>query len=1850
MSTGNAEIDRLELAIESSANDALGELDRLSSKLRNVGSLIRNINRNGNFDISFSRSSIQKVGRDMADNLIKGFNLDKAETSVKKQVRSLTKEIAEGFAKNGKSYDWGAPAEKIASILKKNGGVVNDVTEDYQRLYEAIKAINKIKIRSADAKSLGDDYRNRNGLLRQKFSQKEGTPLDTVYGELSGQFKGILPDASDIRTVEDQFQALNDALSYYYKLRDSGLSQPEGFEDDVYASIVNEVKNLTSELERAKKANQEVKSVKVDGNEKSINGIADALGNLSDSMDKMSGSGISPSDIGKIAQNIGKFEDIDSGKILEVANSIKELGSSFSFLEQINGSASELLAAVREVRKLGNSSSLGKKLNDSWKPDDMSNLRIHRGDEYIDDVDFDGPLRNPVELETEASYNAGAMTATFGEAASKIKNYADAVEQFGKQAGNALNELGNTPISLNTKSFEAQIRNIKSQMQELRSEGIGPGDSQYDDASKQLAILKEQKAYYEKYYKELARLSVASEKAIGSEGGAASLTADQMEELAREKAGASLENKKLAKSAQSSSSSLGKETSKTRSAAQSFARFAKSCNGLLSVISKPIINGFKNLTKEIRNSQKQYNTGFSTPRMIGMSVLYSTVFGTISSINQAIADGSNNLVQYSSEYNHSISSIVSALTYLKNAWAAAFAPIVNVVAPYLQSFIEMLASALNSVGSFFAALTGKKLVVQAKKVWQDYGATLGDSGKEAADGLKDAADAAKDLQNYTLGIDELNIIQPQDASSNPGSGSGGQDSGLGNELLPSDMFETVEVEGEVAGFAQRLREAFLAEDWEGIGKILADGINSGLEFLYQAISWENVGPKITYFCNAFTTAFNSLADNINWDLLGSTVGAGINTVVNTLNLLIDGIDWTGLGSHFAVGLMGMVDEVNWFELGRLIGNKFMIAWETLLGFVTSLDYGEIGRSLAEGFNGMISEIDLGDIGTAIGTVVAGIIEMFREFFANANWGEVGNQIKEGISNAISAASDGGKNDGILAAMLGVGTIAGLSQVIGPISKTFSDIAKLVGGSGLVKAFKDASTATGKTGLSGAFDLLKGALKGITGPVGIAVGAVAAIALGIVDLWNTSDSFRQSVSDMWDEISDAFSYAKTAIWDNTLSPLWDNLKDFFGSLYDLYESSGLKGIFEEVVVTVGNLLSDNIAGAIKIVATAFETVGDIAEDTIDVLSGIVEFVTGVFSGDWDRAWSGVEKIVEGFKSGVEDLFEGLWKTIGVIFSPVIDFFNEKFSDAYSAVKKVWQAAPGWFEDRWEDIQKAFSSVVEFFRKTFDNAYKAAQKIWQNVGKWFQDRWKDIQQAFSTVSSFFQKTFDNGYNSVKNAFKNIGSWFGDRWNDIKNVFSPVATFFGDAFNKAASAVKKAFNGIGSTFKSIANQILNPIKNAVNAIIDGVNWIIGKLGVGTKLPHWSFPGFAKGSNGLPQDTIGMVNDQKGATYKELIVPPNGKPFIPEGRNVLLPMKKGTKIMPAKQTKEFIENVPHFKFGIGDFFAGAWDSFRDFTGDIWDYISNPSKIVKMAIDKFTDFSGIVEPWLSIAGGVVNKILDSAVSFVTKLFEKAGGEGVEGAVRWALKIANDDSHGYDQASRWGNPDYDCSSFVISAFEQAGIRLKSAGATYTGNMYGAAKSVGFKDVTGSGGLKRGDILLNRRNHTALYIGNGQIVQASINEHGRTTGGRPGDQTGREIYVRSYYDYPWDNILRFVGYENGIGKIRLSDFLGNIPKLADGGILTPGQLFMANEKGPELLSRAGNRTTVMNNNQIVKSVSDGVESAMTNQVTRLEALMMQMIENQERILQKDLSLNIDGKRTSKQLSKANKNAGYNFSPA
>lgn len=162
-----------------------------------------------------------------------------------------------------------------------------------------------------------------------------------------------------------------------------------------------------------------------------------------------------------------------------------------------------------------------------------------------------------------------------------------------------------------------------------------------------------------------------------------------------------------------------------------------------------------------------------------------------------------------------------------------------------------------------------------------------------------------------------------------------------------------------------------------------------------------------------------------------------------------------------------------------------------------------------------------------------------------------------------------------------------------------------------------------------------------------------------------------------------------------------------------------------------------------------------------------------------------------------------------------------------------------------------------------------------------------------------------------------------------------------------------------------------------------------------------------------------------------------------------------------------------------------------------------------------------------------------------------EKAVEWALSIANDNSHGYSQENRWG-PDYDCSSFVISAYEQAGVPVKEAGASYTGNMKNAFRACGFQVLPAGSPLKVGDVLLNEQYHTVMAIGNGQVVAARRNEDGFA-----GDGTGREITTQNYYYYPnggWDCILRYAGSETAPDKTSESS---NKPK-AEPASSTVGQ--------------------------------------------------------------------------------------------
>lgn len=138
----------------------------------------------------------------------------------------------------------------------------------------------------------------------------------------------------------------------------------------------------------------------------------------------------------------------------------------------------------------------------------------------------------------------------------------------------------------------------------------------------------------------------------------------------------------------------------------------------------------------------------------------------------------------------------------------------------------------------------------------------------------------------------------------------------------------------------------------------------------------------------------------------------------------------------------------------------------------------------------------------------------------------------------------------------------------------------------------------------------------------------------------------------------------------------------------------------------------------------------------------------------------------------------------------------------------------------------------------------------------------------------------------------------------------------------------------------------------------------------------------------------------------------------------------------------------------------------------------------------------------------------------------IEQVITWLTTIALDNTHGYSQQNRWGK-DYDCSSLIISAFDCCNVPVKKNGATYTGNMLNAFLKSGFIKVPIADRM-RGDVLLAHndktgKGHTAMYIGDNQIIHAS-NDYDK----KPGDSSGKEICIRPYYSYPWNYCLRYVG--------------------------------------------------------------------------------------------------------------------------
>lgn len=578
-------------------------------------------------------------------------------------------------------------------------------------------------------------------------------------------------------------------------------------------------------------------------------------------------------------------------------------------------------------------------------------------------------------------------------------------------------------------------------------------------------------------------------------------------------------------------------------------------------------------------------------------------------------------------------------------------------------------------------------------------------------------------------------------------------------------------------------------------------------------------------------------------------------------------------------------------------------------------------------------------------------------------------------------------------------------------------------------------------------------------------------------------------------------------------------------------SSLSGTSKTIIVVIGGIamvisallpILAVVAGGIAAAGGAMAFLTGVLLPVAGIIAGIIAVVAAVVAVI--KNWGDITDWLSEKWNAFKDWMSGLWDSI-----------SEK-------IQGVWNGIKDFFADIWEQIYNVIEGPLKFIEGTIGAVmyaiYAVIYTVWEVIKFALEKAWKWISDTasavFVPVANFFSGIWNGIKDTATGIWNSIKDTLGGIWDSIKekamDAFSSVWKFIKDGFNNLKDT-------LGGIVKGIANAIVKPIGGAVNGVINGVNWVLDKVGSDKQFALWEVPKFARGTGGIPKDTLGIVNDQKGSTYKEMIVPPHGKPFIPEGRDVVLPLEKGTKIMPANQTKSFLEELPHFASGIGDFFGGIWSTVKDFTGNVWDYITHPSKIVQIAIDKFTDLTGAFEPWISVAKGAANTVFDSVVGFVKGIFDTQSN------------VNYNPSAGVEQ---WR-------TLAIRALQMTGQYSEA-------NL----QRLLYQMQTESGGNP------NAINNWDINAVNGtpskglmQVIDPTFRAYAMAG------------YDKNIYD-PLSNMLasiryavstygslaaayRGVGYENGIGDINLSDLLPSLPMLdvkwfKDGGILTKPALF------------------------------------------------------------------------------------------
>lgn len=493
-----------------------------------------------------------------------------------------------------------------------------------------------------------------------------------------------------------------------------------------------------------------------------------------------------------------------------------------------------------------------------------------------------------------------------------------------------------------------------------------------------------------------------------------------------------------------------------------------------------------------------------------------------------------------------------------------------------------------------------------------------------------------------------------------------------------------------------------------------------------------------------------------------------------------------------------------------------------------------------------------------------------------------------------------------------------------------------------------------------------------------------------------------------------------LWDSFLQPMaeWTGgvIVDVLGNVAD-----GLKGIsdwiddnqskIETLAIIVGSFAA--AWGLVNGAMAIWNIVGGIGTGVTAALAG----ATSILAGAVAILTSPITLVVAAI-GGLIAVGVLLYKNWDEIISKATElggWIGEKWDGVKTATKETWNNVKEKTKETWDNVStKVKTKTGEAWtgvKDKWEGIKKSTGDNFETVRSWTVDKWDKVKDKVTNASSNARTNASNAWSTMKT---NISGYNDTIKTNTEKAFNSVIGWAKDLGGNIGKKLTAGFEAVKKGAKKIGKGIYEFPLKAINGMIDGVAWVLKAVGAketAKSMEKYTFE-YAQGT-GYHPGGMALVNDGYGSAFREAYRLPNGQTgLFPNQRNLMVDLPAGSSVLSGPRTASMYGDMPAYAGGVGKWFKEKWEGVKEFTGDVWDYASNPGKLLEVGISKYTDLKGALEPALSISQGAISTSMGAATSFVKNamdsFFESSGGDadtsanGMMGVMSYLSSIASD--------------------------------------------------------------------------------------------------------------------------------------------------------------------------------------------------------------------------------------------------------